>query len=80
MRGRLFDVLKGDGVMKTLLTLTILTATFLFGYNLGRSPGSPDVVGWLRDTSSKAYVVGKDVVAAVSEKSKSMMGSEESSQ
>ncbi|MBC8372921.1 MAG: hypothetical protein H8E53_04950 [Planctomycetes bacterium] len=64
--------------MKTLLTLTILAATFLFGYDLGRSPDSPDVVGWLKATSSKAYVIGKDVVATVSEKSKSMMGSEES--
>ena len=65
--------------MKTLLTLTILTATFLFGYHLGKSPDSPDVIGWLRETSSKAYGIGKDVVAAVSEKSKSMMDSEGSS-
>ena len=66
--------------MKNILILIVLTATFLFGYNLGRSPDSPDIVGWLRSTSSKAYDVGKDVVVAVSEKSKSMMGSEESSQ
>ena len=64
--------------MKSLLILIVLGATFLFGYDLGRSPDSPDVVGWLRTASSKAYVVGKDVFAAVSEKSKSMMGSEES--
>jgi len=73
------DVLKGDGAMKSLLILTVLAATFLFGYDLGRSPDSPDVVGWLKVASSKAYVVGKDVVATVSEKSKSMMDSEDSS-
>ncbi|MDP6546165.1 MAG: hypothetical protein QGH60_19475 [Phycisphaerae bacterium] len=66
--------------MKSLLILTVLAATFLFGYHLGRSKGSPDVVGWLQRTSSKAYVIGKDVVATVSEKSKSMMDSENSSQ
>jgi len=65
--------------MKSLLILTVLAATFLLGYDLGRSPDSPDVVGWLKVTSSKAYVAGKDVVAAVSEKSKSMMDSEDSS-
>lgn len=66
--------------MKSLLTLAVLAATFLFGYNLGRSPNSPDVVGWLKTTSSKAYVVGKDVVATVSEKSRSMMDSVETPQ
>ena len=65
--------------MKNLLILAVLAATFLFGYDLGRAPDSPDLVGWLKVTSKKAYVVGKDVVAAVSEKSKSMMGSEDSS-
>jgi len=80
MRGQSVDVLKGDGAMKNLLILTVLAATFLFGYHLGRSPDSPDVVGWLRATSSKAYIVGKDVVATVSEKSRSMMGSEDSPQ
>ena len=64
--------------MKNLLILAVLSATFLFGYNLGRSPGSPDVVGWLKATSRKIYVVGKDVAATVSEKSKSIMGSVES--
>ena len=63
--------------MKSLLILTVLAAAFLFGYDLGRSPDSPDVVGWLKATSSKAYIAGKDVVATVSEKSKSMTDSEE---
>ena len=66
--------------MKNLLILTVLGATFLFGYNLGRSPGSPDVVGWLQVKSQEAYVVGKDVAATVSEKSKSIMASMESPQ
>ena len=64
--------------MKNLLILAVLAATFLFGYNLGRSPGSPDIVGWLRAASRKAYVVGKDVAATVSEKSKGIMSSVES--
>ena len=64
--------------MKNLLILAVLAATFLLGYDLGRSPDSPDVVGWLKTTSREAYIVGKDVVAAVSEKSKSIMASVES--
>jgi hypothetical protein len=66
--------------MKSLLILAVLAATFLFGYDLGRSPDSPDLIGWLRVKSQEAYVVGKDVVAAVSEKSKSIMASVESPQ
>ena len=65
--------------MKNILILALLAAAFLFGYDLGRAPGSPDVVGWLKVKSGEAYVVGKDVFAAVSEKSKSVMGSEDSS-
>ena len=67
---------KGDGAMKNILILAVLAATFLFGYDLGRSPDSPDLVGWLKVKSQEAYVIGKDMVAAVSEKSKSMTGSE----
>ena len=66
--------------MKTLLTLIVLGATFLFGYNLGRTPGSPDVVGWLGARSREAYVIGKDLAATVSEKSKSIVASMESSE
>ena len=34
--------------MKKILILALLAAAFLFGYDLGRSPDSPDVVGWLK--------------------------------
>lgn len=71
---------KGDGEMKKILLLVILAATFLVGYELGRSPDSPDIIGWLKAKTGQAYVVGRDAVAAVSEKTKSMAGSEESSQ
>ncbi|MBL7221978.1 MAG: hypothetical protein ISS69_17860 [Phycisphaerae bacterium] len=64
--------------MKNILILAVLAATFLFGYDRGRAPDSPDIVGWLRATSRKIYVVGKDVAATVSEKSKSIMSSVES--
>ena len=63
--------------MKNILILAVLAATFLFGYDRGRAPDSPDLVGWLKATSRKAYVVGKDMVATVSEKSKDMVGSED---
>ncbi|MCP4374834.1 MAG: hypothetical protein GY794_01435 [bacterium] len=65
--------------MKNLLILIVLAATFLFGYDLGRSPDSPDLVGWLKVKSSEAYVIGKDVVATVSEKSADLISSEDSS-
>ncbi len=57
--------------MKSILTLIVLSATFLFGYDLGRRPESPDLVGWLKVKSSEAYVIGKDLVAAVSDDSES---------
>jgi hypothetical protein len=65
--------------MKNLLILIVLAATFLFGYDLGRSPDSPDLVGWLKVKSGEAYVIGKDVVATVSEKSADLMNSADSS-
>ena len=34
--------------MKRLLALLMLCAVGLCGYQLGRRPNSPDVVGWLR--------------------------------
>lgn len=63
--------------MKTLLTLVVLAGVFLLGYDRGRAPDSPDLVGWVKTTSRQAYALGKDVAAAVSEKSKSMAGSSE---
>jgi TRAP-type uncharacterized transport system substrate-binding protein len=66
--------------MKNLIILTVLGATFLSGYHLGRKPDSPDVIGWLSEKSGQAYVIGKDVAATVSEKSKSIIASVESSQ
>jgi len=55
--------------MKTLLTLIVLSATFLFGYDMGRAPDSPDIVGWLKVKSNQAYVLGKDLIASVSDES-----------
>jgi hypothetical protein len=66
--------------MKTILILVVLGSVFLFGYDLGRTQNSPDVVGWLKTTSREAYAIGEDVIAAVSEKTKSMASSEEYSQ
>jgi len=57
--------------MKTILTLIVLSAVFLFGYDCGRKPDSPDVVGWLKVKSAEAYDMGKDLIAAVSDESKS---------
>jgi len=54
--------------MKNLLTLIVLTATFLFGYHLGRKPDSPDVIGWLNVKSQEAYVAGRGAAAAIGEK------------
>jgi hypothetical protein len=75
------DLLKGDGEMiKKLLILIVLSATFLLGYDMGRAKDSPDIVGWLKVKSAQAYVMGKDVIAAVSEKNESMVDTEESPQ
>ena len=64
-------------MIKNILILAILAAVFLFGYERGRADDSPDIVGWLKVKSAVAYDVGKDMVAAVSEKTKSMTGSED---
>jgi len=67
-------------MIKKLLILIVLSATFLLGYDMGRVKDSPDIVDWLKVKSSQAYVVGKDVLAAVSEKTESMVDTEESPQ
>ncbi|MDP6636351.1 MAG: hypothetical protein QGG42_15730 [Phycisphaerae bacterium] len=54
--------------MKSILTLIVLSATFLFGYDMGRAEDSPDIVGWLKVKSVEAYDMGKDLIAAVSDK------------
>ena len=64
-------------MIKKILLLIVLSAAFLFGYDRGRANNSPDIVGWLKVKSAVAYDVGKDMVAAVSEKTKSMKGSED---
>ncbi len=59
--------------MKSILTLIVLSAVFLLGYETGRTPDSdkPDVVGWLKVKSSQAYDIGKDLIANVSDESDS---------
>jgi len=53
--------------MKRLILLLVLCAVALGGYQLGRRPNSPDVVGWLRrqvesiDLSSVAQAAGDAV-------------------
>jgi hypothetical protein len=69
--------LEGEGEMKNIIRIVILAAVFLYGYDLGRAPGSHDIVGWLKVKSGEAYVIGKDLVASVSDDSESMAGSEE---
>jgi len=67
------------GTMKNLFILIVLTATFLFGYHVGRKPDSPDVIGWLSVKSRQAYSVGKDAAVVVSEKYQDVMGDSEAS-
>lgn len=60
--------------MKSILILIVLSATFLFGYDMGRAPESPDLVGWLKVKSDQAYVFGKDLLAKVSDDSDNKSG------
>jgi len=68
--------------MKTILTLVVLAATFLFGYDVGRAPDStdrPDIVGWLKVKSTQIYQAGKKVIASVSDDSENPADSGDSS-
>jgi len=57
--------------MKSILTLIVLSAVFVLGYDMGRAEDSPDLVGWLKVKSNQAYVIGKDLIANVSDESQS---------
>jgi len=46
------------GIMKRLMTLLMLCAVGLCGYQLGRLPGSPDAVGWLRQQADSIDLSG----------------------
>lgn len=36
------------GIVKNVFLGLVLSAVFLAGYQLGRRPDSPDVIGWLQ--------------------------------
>ncbi len=50
--------------MKRLLIAMIVLAAFLGGYELGRRPGSPDVIGWVRRAFDSAADTGRQLASA----------------
>jgi hypothetical protein len=52
-------------VIRKLLALIILLAVFTGGYQLGRLPDSPDLVGHAQATWSEAVHIGSSVASAV---------------
>ena len=57
--------------MKLLFASILLVAAFLVGYQMGRQPDSPDIVGWAERTYHQAADAGEKVVAAVQTEAKS---------
>ena len=58
-------VKRGPVVIKRFIILTMLCATFLGGYYLGRLPGSPDIIGRAGQGYDQAAQVGQKLSAAV---------------
>lgn len=51
--------------MTKLILLILLAASFLGGYYLGRKPGSPDVIGWCRQTCQRSADTATHVAAVL---------------
>jgi len=50
--------------MRRLLVIIFMLGAFLGGYQLGRQPGSPDLIGWARKNYPKVAQAGRDIIAA----------------
>lgn len=57
----LFSYPRTDFV-KRLLTLIVISATFLGGYHLGRLPNSPDLIGWGKQAIDRSAAVCRRVI------------------
>ncbi len=51
--------------MKKIIALILLSGAFLGGYQLGRKPDSPDLIGWLGRAYARAVSTGRDAYHAV---------------
>jgi hypothetical protein len=51
--------------MKKMIALILLSGAFLGGYELGRKPDSPDLIGWLGRACARVVTTGRDAYRAV---------------
>lgn len=54
--------------MKRALALLVLGAMFLTGYYMGRSPESPDIIGWVQHNGRVLVDASKSISATVGRK------------
>lgn len=59
-------------MIRKLLALIILLAVFTGGYQLGRLPGSPDLLGHAQTAWGEAVHIGSSVAAAVEDLSQAL--------
>ena len=65
--GKLCALLGGGSLFKKLVLTVLLCGTFLVGYDLGRKPGSPDIVGGAWAAGERAVEIGRGVYEAVND-------------
>ena len=51
--------------MRRFLVTILVVGAFLGGYQLGRQPGSPDVIGWAQETDPAVAEAGRSVAACL---------------